>query len=319
MRAFVLLGVVACASTLPASESPSAIPPSDPGDTAHGEVTETSEATASVPGATPLQIPGRSADELLTAAGLPTYLEDRDLKIAQIDDAAMERWFSRKPSVVYLYAERPIEVSEAETVRASCRRASRADDAVLNELSIVLWQRGSRRSRLQLGQSRVVVTEEERERGRWETRGVRPLSVGLAAWDDTHVRYAEGAEIHEVACVPAVRTVPCVEGGPLLGPRGHCLDRELVVRPWRAPTVLHVGGVIPAYPDRIPNVPTSDCAIECAPSACDEAIRHAPQAVPPHVPLYTDDAPAIAAFRTPAACRAFATSRAAYASNDGPW
>ena len=317
MRAFVLLGVVACASALPASESPSAIPPSDLGDTsAHDEETEATDETASVPDATTLQIPGRSADELLTAAGLATYLEDRDLQIAQVDDAAMERWFSRKPSAVYLYAERPIEVSEAETVRASCRRASRADDAVLNELSVVLWQRGSRRSRLQLGQSRVVVTEEERERGRWETGGVRPLSVGLAAWDDTHVRYAEGAEIHEVACVYAVRTVPCVEGGPLLGPRGHCLDRELVVRPWRAPTVLHVGGVIPAYPDRIPTVPTGECAIECAPSACDEARSRAPL---PRAPLYADDGPAIAAFRTLAACRAFATSRAAYASNDGPW
>jgi hypothetical protein len=312
MRAFFLLGVVACASALPTAEGPPTAPPNDP-IAAHDTANEAPEEPETV---TMLRVPGRSAEELLSAAGLATYLEDRDLRLAQVDDGAMERWFSRKPSVVYLYSERPIEVSEAETVRADCRRVSRADDAVLNELSVALWQQGARRALVQLGQTRAVVAEQRRERGRWETDGVRPLSVGLAAWDDEHARYAEGAEIHEVACAHAVRSVPCVEGGALLGPRGRCLDRELVVRPWRAPTVPHVGGVIPAYPDRIPNVPTGECAIECAPSACDEALRRAPL---PRAPLYTDDAPVIAAFRTPAACRAFATSRAAYTSNDGPW
>ena len=194
----------------------------------------------------------------------------------------MDRWFSRKPSAVFLYAERPIEVSEAETVRADCRRVSRADDAVLNELSAVLWQRGSRRALVQLGQTRVTVAEQERTRGRWET------------------------EIQEVACVLAVRTVPCVEGGALLGPRGHCLDRELVVRPWRASTVPHVGDVIPGYPELVPRLPTGDCALACAASACEEARVRASF---PREPLYVEDAPTLAAFRTLAACRAFASTR----------
>jgi len=309
VRAFVLLGVVACASALPASESPSAIPPTDPRGTPAGvaaaEATD-EPATSESPTATAIHVPGRSAEALLADAGLATYLEDRELRVARVDPNAMDRWFSRKPSAVFLYAERPIEVSEAETVRADCRRVSRADDAVLNELSAVLWQRGSRRALVQLGQTRVTVAEQERTRGRWETGGVRPLHVGLAAWDDAHVRYAEGAEIQEVACVLAVRTVPCVEGGALLGPRGHCLDRELVVRPWRASTVPHVGDVIPGYPELVPRLPTGDCALACAASACEEARVRASF---PREPLYVEDAPTLAAFRTLAACRAFASTR----------
>ena len=77
MRAFVLLGVVACASALPASESPSAIPPTDPRGTPAGvaaaEATD-EPATSESPTATAIHVPGRSAEALLADAGLATYL-----------------------------------------------------------------------------------------------------------------------------------------------------------------------------------------------------------------------------------------------------
>ncbi len=78
------------------------------------------------------------------------------------------------------------------------------------------------------------------------------------------------------------------------------------MRPWRAPEVPHVGPVVPAYADPIPEVPEGDCDVECEPSACAEAIRTVRF---PRVPLYAEEASVVAAFRTQAACRAFASAR----------
>jgi hypothetical protein len=254
----------------------------------------------------PIVVPGRGAAELIEEAGVRTFVEDRDFEVAAIDPAAMERWFQRPPRGVFLYTEASIEVAEpGETVRGQCQRAARWDSNVVNELVVVLWKQGTLRTVLELGQARVGVVDQEREGGGWDTRSLRTLPMGAVVWDDEHVVYAEGAAVYEVACVPALRTVSC-GGEALLGPRGHCLDRELVVRPWRAPTVPHVGPVIPAYDDPIPRVPEGDCELSCEPSACAEAVRTLRF---PRVPLYGAEAPMLAAFRTEDGCRVFAAER----------
>lgn len=264
-------------------------------------------APAPAPPAT--SITARSADELLAAAGVATYVADHELLVATTDATAMERWFERKPSAVYLYAERALEVPGA-TTRLRCQRAQPWESGVLNEVAVVAWRKADERTVVELGQASVTVMDQRREDGRWATSGARRLPVATVEWDDEKIRYAEHAEIHEVACVPSVREVACDAGG-----RAYCIDRELVVRPWLPPTVPHVGPVIPAYDDPVPDVPAGDCAIECEPSACDEALR---RSALPREALYEERAPTLAAFRTLAACRAYAASRTAPASA-GDW
>jgi hypothetical protein len=316
LRQFALLGLSACGSSLPASESPTARVvvaevSSDEAPTQAGDPSADAEPAAPVP---TIHVPALSAEALIADAGLPTFLEDHGLRAAVIDGAAMERWFTREPSAVFLYAERSIDLSEGDQVAGACQRVARVDDIVTNQVSFVLSRRGSDRVLLEIGQERVDILDQRLEGGRWDTGGVRPLPLGVIAWDEAHVAYAESAEIHEVACVHTVRHVLCDARSPS-GPRGHCLDQALVVRPWRAPTVPHVGDVIPAYPDPIPRVPQGACEIECAPSACSEALARARL---PRVPLYADTDRVLAVFRTQAACRAFARSRTA-PPDSGTW
>jgi hypothetical protein len=301
---FALPFVASCARSLPATSETTAA------DLATGPAPI--EATSD-----PILVPARSARELIDEMGLATLLEDRALVEAVIDPDAMERWFARPPASLYFYSERAVEVGPEQTVGGDCQRVQRWDSGVLNALSIVVWQAGRLRTVVTLGQDRVSVQEQTRARGRWETNGVRGLPMRAVAWDDDHIRYAEGAEGYELACVPALRTLPC--GEEPIGGRGYCVDRELVVRPWRAPTVPHVGPVISAYQDAVPEAPESDCAIRCEPSACDEALR---TAVLPSAPLYPVHTPVLAAFRSAAACRAFATTRAESrreAIEEQPW
>ncbi|MBA3397802.1 MAG: hypothetical protein H0T89_34580 [Deltaproteobacteria bacterium] len=298
MRFVLLLCFTACARPLPAeSNKPAAERKTMPQEQAAPVAASTRE---------PIVAPALSARELIDAAGVATFLEDRELEVAAIDTPAMERWFARPPRSVFVYAERRVEVAEPdETRRIRCTRVQRWDSNVLNELAVVVWQEGRFRTVLELGQSTVDAVDQARESGEWETVSGRHLPMQAIAWDDAHIRYAEGAELHEVACVPALRTVPC-GGEQLPGPRGYCVDHELVIRPWRAPTFPHVGPVIPAYHDPIPDVPRGDCAVQCEPSACKEALR---VALIPRAPLYAEDAPVLAAFRSQAACRAFASHR----------
>ena len=293
MRLLVLLCLGACARTLPP---------------------ETHTATERVqpePVASRAQqrilAPALSADDLVAQAGVATFLEDQEFRVAAINVDAMERWFTRPPRSVFLYTERPVEVAKPHvTVRGRCQRVQRWDSGLLNELAVVVWQQGRYRTVLHLGQDNVWAADYTRERGEWDTDTVRHLPMQAIAWDNAHIRYAEGADRYEVACVPALRTVPC-GGEHLPGHHGYCADHELVVRPWRAPRVVPmVGPVIPAYHDPIPDVPEGDCAVRCEPSACGEALR---MRLIPFVPLYKEDAPVLAAFRTHAACRAFASQR----------
>jgi hypothetical protein len=248
--------------------------------------------------------PAIGARELIEASGTATFLEDRGLRAAQIDYDAMELWFSRKPSAVFLYTELAIYDFEPKD-RVRCRRLPLERNSVLlNAITVVAWQRGDRRMHLELNQTGVKVAIEEREHGVWEPRSVRTLPMEAVGWNSAHIRYAEDARHYEVACVPALRTVSC--DGTSRDQLGHCLDRELVVRPWRAPFVPHVGPVHPAYHDPIPEVPSGSCDATCEPSACDEAMRmHGI----PWAPLYAATAPVIAAFRTEAACRTYASTR----------
>lgn len=249
---------------------------------------------------------GLSARELIDAAGLATYLEDWELRVAAIDADAMERWFTQPPHHVFLYAELPVEVAEPAVSRPMrCQRLQRWDAHVLNELAVVAWQEGPFRTVVQLGQSNVTAVDQTRQTGEWVTLSVRSLPMQAVVWDDAHISYAEGAQLNEVACVPALRAVPCGGEHPLEH-RGYCVDRELVVRPWRAPTVPHVGPIVPAYDDPIPDVPEGDCAVHCEPSACEEALR---MKLIPWARLYREDAPVLAAFRSQVACRAFAAER----------
>lgn len=293
MRVLVLLGSVACTRPLPApAPAPSEPPPSS-----------TAVPDAALP--LPTVAPARSAQELVEAAGVATFVEDQALVAAQIDGDAMERWFTRKPGSVFVYTERALDVAAPSTsVRGTCQRVERWDGSALNALGVVLWRRGDQRTVLELGQDGVDVVDERRDGGTWTVGGARRLPVGAVAWDDAQIRYAEGAELYEVACVPALRTVTCGAGPG----RGYCIDRELVVRPWRVPMVPHVGDVIPAYDDPPPDVPEGDCAVECMPSACNDAL-----ATPliPRVRFYAADAPMLAVFRTRAACRAYAAKRTA--------
>lgn len=207
---------------------------------------------------------------------------------------------------MFLYTARAIETGDAK-VRGRCQWVPRENSAVLNAIEVVVWRRGDERTLVELGQERATVRDEAREQGAWSIRGVRSLPMQAVLWNDAKIQYAEGAEVLEVACVQEVRTMPCGEG-VLATQHGSCIDRALVVRPWRAPTVPHVGGVIPAYADVTPDVPAGSCDVTCEPSACEEAQRIQPI---PRVPLYTESAPVVAAFRTEAACRAFASVREA--------
>lgn len=303
MRSFVLVGLLACTRPLPLEPEPAVTAP-------RSAVAAPAPSAPTALPSLPIAVPGRSAEELLAEAGVRTFIDDRDFEVAAIDHEAMERWFQRPPRAVFLYTEAPVEVAEpGETVRGRCQRLARWDSNVVNELAVVLWRRGSLRTVVELGQASVSVVDQERDGGGWETRSVRTLPMGVAVWDDEHVRYAAGAALYEVACVPALRTVPCGEAAALLRPEGHCLDQELVVRPWRAPMVPHVGPVIPAYEDPVPHVPEGDCELECGPSACAEAVRITTF---PRVPLYGAEAPVLAAFRTRASCRAFASTRGSH-------
>ena len=244
--------------------------------------------------------PGLTADELIAKVDLPSFMQD--LRVAQIDDEAVEQWFVRKPPAVFLYAERPIEIAEPdETVRMQCERVRQFDDVVVNEVTLMLWRRGEYRTLLSLGQERVEVRHEQLERGEWEPLGGPRMPMLVTTWDRQHVRYSEGADRYTLACVPTARSVSC--GGRA---RGYCIDRELVVRPYRPPTVLHVGGSIPAYHDPVPDLPVGFCDVECERSACDEALR---RNLVPREPLYEERAPVLAAFRSRSACRTFAAAR----------
>lgn len=312
MRFVVFLCLTACARPLPPAVQTTAVahetrspPPAEPARTA---------------ARTPIEAPVRSADELIDESGVARFLATSQLKAAALDADALERWYLRKPRRVFVYAERPIEVAESgASRRPQCQPMQREDDVVVNELSVVLWQKGQARTVLQLGQSDVNAVDQARERGEWTTLGVRQLPMKASAWTDGHLRYTEGAALHEVACVPALRAVPCGEQPPEA--RGYCVDHDLVVRPWQAPTVLATGRVIGGAHDSIPDVPEGDCAVHCKPSACEEALRRDPL---PQAPLYAEDAPVLAAFKSEAACRAFRSARTKARSNaDGadriPW
>lgn len=276
---------------------------------------EPSAATSEAP--TIVHAPGLGADELLASAGVSTFLADHELRVASIDVHAMERWFTRRPSALFLYAERPIDSSIEATARGECHRVRVADDVVLNQLSVVLARRGSTRVIVELGQERVAVAEQRMEERQWHTQGVRGLPMGVVAWDDAHIAYAEGAAIQELACVPQVREVLCpADAGPGPRPRGYCLHDALVVRPWRAAFVPHVGPVGSAYPEVYPSLPAGSCEVECEPSACAEALARAQL---PRVPLHSEQDPVLAVFRTQSACRAFAGSRGSRASDATSW
>lgn len=315
VRPLALLGVGACVSTLPeAATSRDAVTAGSNARTANEDDDVGSEAGPGVAMPT-VRAPALDAEALLAAAGLATYLEDHGLRAAEIDGAAMERWFTREPGAVFLYAERPLALSESASVSGRCQRVARVDDGVLNEIAFVISRRAGERVLLAVGQESVDVVEQRLERGRWETNGVRRLPSGVIAWNDAQVAYAEGAERQEVACVPTLRAVPCSEG-PGVTPRGHCVDQALVVRPWRAPTVPHVGAVVPAYRDEIPTVPLGACTVVCEPSACGEALERAHI---PRVPLHGEGDPVLAVFRAQAACRAFAATRTSQRPSGTAW
>ncbi len=298
MRFVVVLCLTACARTVPAESNTTVAE--------HRTMSHAPSQPVAAPTHELVVAGGLSAQELIDAAGLATYLEDWELRVAAIDADAMERWFTQPPRTLFLYAELPIEVADPHvTCRMRCQRLQRWNHHVLNEVAVVAWQEGRFRTVLQLGQSNVAAVDQTRETGEWKTHRVRSLPMQAVAWDDAHVSYAEGAELNEVACVPALRSVPCGGEQPLEH-RGYCVDRELVVRPWRAPTVPHVGPIAPAYDDPIPDVPEGDCAVRCEPSACEEALR---MKLIPWARLYREDAPVLAAFRSQVACRAFASER----------
>lgn len=315
----LIVWLSACGSAVPAAvTAPSAAPaPSEETDSVSTtSVTREEQAMATSTRAV-VHAPRLDADALLAAAGMASYLADHDLRVASIEGEARERWFTREPSGVFLYAERPIETGVEATVRGACQRVPLWDDNVLNGLSFVLSRHGDERAVLEIGQDRVAVTDQRLEARRWQTNGVRGLPMGVIAWDDGHIAFAEGAEIQEVACVHSVRTVSCsADADPWVGPRGHCIDRSLVVRPWRAPFVPHVGQVSPAYPDTYPSLPEGSCEVECEPSACDEAMARAQL---PRVPLYAEQDLVLAVFRTQSACRAYASSRGSQGSGSGVW
>lgn len=325
MRYVLFLGLSACATTLhpsaPAREPTAPLPSASATPGSVTSVTETPPRDPSSEDEAPAQptvhAPALSAEALLENAGLATFLDDHGLLAATIDGTAMERWFSRKPSAVFLRAERPIEVTSGETVQPDCRRVQRVDDVVVNELAFVVWRDRGMRTQVRLGQDGVAMLEEQLLDGAWQTNGARTLAMGPIAWDDAHIAYAEGAEIHEVACVPSLRHVACTPGD-WEGPRGHCVDTSLVVRPWIVPRVPHVGSVSPGHVDRFPVVPPGACTVECAPSACAEAQQRARL---PRVPLYAPADPQLAVFRTEAACRAATAARAATAPAEVslPW
>lgn len=312
---FVVLGhsLSACASTLPPSDST----PSDTVASSSRDSVEVTPSEDAVPTRSVVHAPGMTVEELIEGAGMASYLVDHDLRMASIDGAAMERWFTREPGAVFLYAERSIETGPETSVRGACQRLPRSSDVVTNGLTFVLTRSGRERVVLDVGQDHLDVDDQRLEERVWQTNGGRRLPVGLIAWDDAHIAFAEGAEVQEVACVNTVRHVLCTpEAHPWVGPRGYCHQRTLEVRPWRAPFVPHVGPVSPAYPDTYPPLPEGHCELECEPSACDDALA---RVTLPRVPLYTEQDPVLALFRTQAACRAYATSRGSAASGGGAW
>ncbi len=323
VRRLLLLGLAlslgSCAASLPAAET---TPPSAPivsvEASASAVESAADEATVESAAAAPsiVHAPALTAEQLLRAAGSATYLVDHDLRVASIDSVASERWITRRPSAVFLYAERPIETATEVRMRGACQRLPVWPDIVVGALSVGLTRHGRERVVLEVEDHGVAVEDQRIEDGFWSTHGVRGLGLGVIALDDDHIVFAEGAEIREVACVNSVRAVLCAaDADPWVGPRGYCLDRALVVRPWRPAFVPHVGPVWPAYPEVYPSLPEGHCEVECAPSACEDAL---PTAQLPHVPLYTEEDPVLAVFRTQAACRAFAASRPTPAL-DGVW
>lgn len=305
MRLLLVISMLGCAEPRPA---PTAVPTTAP---TTSPTPRPASAAPAPPPPPPVSAPALSARELIEAAGLASFRADRALLVAQIDDTAMERWFSNKPGRVFLYTERALETPDPKvTIRGRCQQVAVEAGGVLNALAVVAWRRGDDRVVLELGQDGVGLLEEQQEGGAWSARGVRRLPLGAVAWKSGEIRYAQDATSYEVACVPAVREVAC----GATGLRGYCLDRELVVRPWLPAFVPHVGEVIPAYSDPVPEIPTGACAVTCGASACEEALRTQPI---PRAPLYEDAAPALAAFRTEAACRAFAATRPR--SAEGAW
>lgn len=246
----------------------------------------------------PVTVAGRSASELSALVGDATFLEDRDLRAGVIDDDAMERWFTRPPSRVYLYAE-------GAEPDGACRPLRRIDTNVLNELALVASRAGRERTLWVLGQESVRSETQVRERDGWQTVSIEPLPMRAITWAAGVVRYAEGAERYEIACVPALRSVPCSAEAP--GDEGYCVDRALVIRPWRPSFVPHVGPVTPGYADAVPTPPEGRCAVTCEPSDCARAIATSRL---PRTPLYRASAAEIAVFVDRATCRAFERERA---------
>lgn len=296
----LLLGLVACARTVPLRETrlgASSEPPEEIPESA-------AEAVAPV-----VALSSRNAQELIDESGAASFAEEHYLHVASIDQEVAERWFTHPPRVAYLYAERPIEgvaaSGEGRAVLGQCQGLRHSDSVAINEVDLVLSQAGGFRTLLEL-RGGVALSVERWERGAWDTSSVRGLPMKVVVWDEHHIRYAEGATRYVAACVPTVRTVSCTEEESFLGPRAHCLDERLVVRPWRMPDVPHVGAVIPGYHDPVPPLPQGDCAVRCERSECEAARRLA--AIPRDV-LYEESAPALAVFRTREACRRFASSR----------
>lgn len=109
MRFVVLLCLTACARALPAqSNKPAA---------EHKTMSQEQAEPEAAPTREPIVAPALSARELIDAAGVATFLEDRELKVAAIDTSAMERWFARPPRSVFVYAERRVEVAEPDETR----------------------------------------------------------------------------------------------------------------------------------------------------------------------------------------------------------
>lgn len=314
MRSLILLMLGTC-TLPPTTAAPTEVQPETANEAhrGHRRAKHVRPERDAPPAPTPIVAPARSADELAERAGLATFLEDEGLTAAAIDGDAMERWFTHPPQNVFLYLERPVAVAEpGVTVRGECRRVKRWDSAVINELAVSLWQDGTFRTVLHLGQGSVVASDQGRDEGDWETHGGRRLPMKAIVWGDDQIRYSEGAQRYEVACVHALREVSCSEEHPP-GSSGYCVDEELEIRPWQAPMVPHVGPVTPGYPDPVPDLPEGDCAVDCERSACREAQR---SSAIPFDPLYEENAPVLAAFRNRAACRAFAKARAKLDAGD---
>ena len=296
----LLLGLAACARPRPIA----------PTSTTHIANHTPSQPAASplaiaAPLSAPVHAPPRSASELIEWGGSARFLALRQLKVASINVAAMERWFERKPSRVFVYSEYPIELSATgASIRLRCRGNAQAETVVSNGLSAVLWQDRRSRMVLKIGQSDVAVEEQTFERGQWQISGVRSLPMKASTWDDAHIRYSEGAAIHEVACVPVIRSVPCDEAH--VGPHGYCIDQDLVVRPWHPSTVLATGRVVDSSPDVSPEVPAGNCTVQCELGACGEALRREHL---PRQPLYAEDAAVLAVFKSESVCLRFAAAR----------